>query len=345
MEKKETLSEEVQEFNPDAFAGLDKLVDSVSSDSENKDGGSKLLDDASAFSEEDTPSAEVEKEEEEDDSDFDWLAEDDEDPTDEEDSEVIPSEDWDSDPSADSEEKEKEGEDEEEVKPNEVDWDSIAKELGIEGSSKEDIMSALNKPKEVEHTSETSSKYEGFLKLSDRELLSADMKATGMDEYDVDDSLDRMEDSGMLKHEALKIRKQLKSAIRSERDSAKKEKETEDANKVKGQDDARKALQDHLKGFNNYLGGKVTVEQRKDLYKYITNGNFNEDVYKSHANVAEAAFLWKNRGQIQKMLKSQGFEDGKGSVLDNLTNRGGRGTSKPKYRTGDGFNAAAFMDE
>jgi hypothetical protein len=341
MEKKETLSEEVREFNPDAFAGLDKLVDSLPNDSENEDGGSKLLDEASGFSEEEIPS-DI-KEEEEDDSDFDWLADEEEDTTEEEETKEEPTDDWDS--ITDSVEADSEEEQEGEVKANDVDWDSIAKELGMEGFSKDEIVEALKKKPEASVKNEATSKYEGFLKLDDRQLLAADMKATGMDEYDVDDSLDRMEDSGMLKHEALKIRKQLRSAIKAETTKVRGEAEAETANKVKGQDDARKALQDHLKGFNNYLGGKVTVEQRKDLYKYITNGNFNEDVYKSHANVAEAAFLWKNRGQIQKMLKSQGFEDGKGSVLDNLTNRGGRGTSKPKYRTGDGFSAAAFMDE
>ena len=192
---------------------------------------------------------------------------------------------------------------------------------------------------------DTTGKYEGFLKLSDRELLAADMKATGMDEYDVDDSLDRMEDSGMLKHEALKIRKQLKNAIRTETTAAREKKESEAKGKTESQETARKDLQNELKGFKNYLGGKVTVEQRKDLYKYITTGDFNEDIYKSHANVAEAAFLWKNRSQIQNMLKSQGFEDGKGSVLDNLSNRGGRGNSKPKYKAGSGFDAAAFMGD
>ena len=45
------------------------------------------------------------------------------------------------------------------------------------------------------------------------------------------------------------------------------------------------------------------------------------------------------------MLRSQGFEDGKGSVLDNLSNRGGRGNSKPKRNTGSGFDASAFMGE
>lgn len=331
MEKKETLSEEVKEFNPNAFAGLDDLVEKVGHVDES------TTEEPTALADEtEVESVGTNETEEEDDSDFDWGIED---STEEPEAEVEKEseDDWDAEETQETKEEPADSEG--------VNWDTVAEELGLEGSSKEDIIKALNTKSSPEVNNDTTTKYEGYLQLTDRELLGADMKATGMDEYDVDDSLDRMEDSGMLKHEALKIRKQLKNAIRAERASVKEKKESESKGKVESQEAARKDLQKELKGFKNYLGGKVTVEQRKDLYKYITTGSFNEDIYKSHANVAEAAFLWKNRSQIQKMLKSQGFEDGKGSVLDNLTNRGGRGNSKPKYRTGDGFNAAAFMDE
>ena len=331
MEKKETLSEEVKEFNPNAFAGLDDLVETVGHvDEPTTEEPTALVDET------EVESVETNEGEEEDNSDFDWGVED---STEEPEAEVEKEteDDWDTEETQEAKEEPIDGEG--------VNWDAVAEELGLEGSSKEDIIKALNTKSSPEVKNDTTTKYEGYLQLTDRELLGADMKATGMDEYDVDDSLDKMEDSGMLKHEALKIRKQLKNAIRTERASVKEKKESESQGKVETQEAARKDLQKELKGFKNYLGGKVTVEQRKDLYKYITTGSFNEDIYKSHANVAEAAFLWKNRSQIQKMLKSQGFEDGKGSVLDNLSNRGGRGNSKPKYKTGSGFDASAFIGE
>lgn len=331
MEKKETLSEEVKEFNPNAFAGLDDLVETVGHvDEPTTEEPTALVDET------EVESVETNEEEEEDNSDFDWGVED---STEEPEAEVEKEteDDWDAEETQEAKEEPVDGEG--------VNWDAVAEELGLEGSSKEDIIKALNTKSSPEVKNDTTTKYEGYLQLTDRELLGADMKATGMDEYDVDDSLDKMEDSGMLKHEALKIRKQLKNAIRTERASVKEKKESESQGKVETQEAARKDLQKELKGFKNYLGGKVTVEQRKDLYKYITTGSFNEDIYKSHANVAEAAFLWKNRSQIQNMLKSQGFEDGKGSVLDNLSNRGGRGNSKPKYKTGSGFDASAFIGE
>ena len=341
MEKKETLSEEVKEFNPEVFAGLDNLVEKVGHVDEEK----STEEEPTALVEETETTSETTEEvtqevEDDDESDFDWGVEESEEESEPEAKEEV-EDDWDFEDQPEATEETKE----ETTETNEVNWDAVAEQLGLEGASKEDIVNALNSKKEPEANNDVTEKYEGYLKLSDRELLSADMKATGMDEYDVDESLDRMEDSGMLKHEALKIRKQLRNAIRNEKVSIQNEKEAEAKQKSQAQDQARKDLQAELKGFKNYLGGKVTVQQRKDLYKYITTGNFNEDIYKTHANVAEAAFLWKNRKQIQKMLRSQGFEDGKGSVLDNLTNKGGRGNSKPKRKTGTGFDPSAFMGE
>ena len=325
MEQKETLSEEVKEFNPEAFAGLDNLVEKVGQveSDEKEEKPTNLLDENS----EEVENSTIEDDDQEE-SDFDWSLEEEE--KEQQAEEVV--------------DKKEDKASEEEQAPG-LNWDNVAEELGLEGASKEDIINAIKSKNEPLQTNDTVSKYEGYLNLSDRELLAADMKGSGMDEYDADESLDRMEDSGVLKHEALKIRKQLNNAIRNERVSIKQKEESATQEKSQAQEEARKNLQSELKGFKNYLGGKVTVEQRKDLYKYITTGNFNEDIYKSHANVAEAAFLWKNRKQLQKMLRSQGFEDGKGSVLDNLSNRGGRGNSKPKRNTGTGFDASAFMGE
>lgn len=336
MEQKETLSEEVKEFNPEAFAGLDNLVEKVGQveSDEKEEKPTNLLDENS----EEVENSTIEDDDQEE-SDFDWSLEEEEEQQVEEDEES--DDDWDSEEVVDK----KEDEATEEEQSSSLNWDNVAEELGLEGASKEDIINAIKSKNEPLQTNDTVSKYEGYLNLSDRELLAADMKGSGMDEYDADESLDRMEDSGVLKHEALKIRKQLNNAIRNERVSIKQKEESATQEKAKAQEQARKDLQSELKEFKNYLGGKVTVEQRKDLYKYITTGNFNEDIYKSHANVAEAAFLWKNRKQLQKMLRSQGFEDGKGSVLDNLSNRGGRGNSKPKRNTGTGFDPSAFMGE
>ena len=202
MEQKETLSEEVKEFNPEAFAGLDDLVEKVGQveSDEKEEKPTNLLDENS----EEVESSTVEDDDQEE-SDFDWsLEEEEEEQQAEEDKES--DDDWDSEEVVD---KKEDKASEEEQAPG-LNWDNVAEELGLEGASKEDIINAIKSKNEPLQTNDTVSKYEGYLNLSDRELLAADMKGSGMDEYDADESLDRMEDSGVLKHEALKIRKQIK---------------------------------------------------------------------------------------------------------------------------------------
>ena len=55
-----------------------------------------------------------------------------------------------------------------------------------------------------------------LLKLTDREIMTEELKADGMDEYDIDETLDKMEDSGTLKRESVRIKKQLKNALKQE---------------------------------------------------------------------------------------------------------------------------------
>ena len=249
MEKKETLSEEVKEFNPNAFAGLDDLVEKVGHvDESTTEEPTALVDET------EVESVDTNETEEEDDSDFDWGVED---STEEPEAEVEKEseDDWDAEETQETKE--------EPVDSEGVNWDAVAEELGLEGSSKEDIIKALNTKGSPEVKNDTTTKYEGYLQLTDRELLGADMKATGMDEYDVDDSLDRMEDSGMLKHEALKIRKQLKNAIRTERASIKEKKESESQGKIETQEAARKDLQKELKGFKNLPRRKGNSRTKK----------------------------------------------------------------------------------
>ena len=228
MEKKETLSEEVKEFNPDAFAGLDALVEKVN-EGESSEEPSNLVSDSKDVDQSEKEHVNVlEENDDDDESDFDWnLNEEEEEEQTEEEvlKEAENNDDWDS---TEDLSKEEDSEEDKENKEDEgVDWGSVAEELGLEGSSKEDIINAIKSKNDPAEVNDTVTKYQGYLKLTDRELLAADMKGSGMDEYDADESLDRMEDSGVLKHEALKIRKQLNSAIRNEKVSIQESKEKE----------------------------------------------------------------------------------------------------------------------
>ncbi len=343
MEQKETLTEEARaNFSPEAFSGLEKLVETVGHvDADETTEPSSLVEETTEVGE-----AAPEVQAEDDDSDFDWNQESAEEVLEEE-TPVAEEEidDWDIEEDNTVVAEEAETERVKEEVPAETNWGEIAEELGLAGDSKEEILESLKQlsSDKPQVSNDKISKYEGFLEMTDRELLSADMKATGMDEFDIDDAIDRMEDSGMLKHESLKIRKQLRTAINGERSAEESKASEAKAATERSQKQAKAELQKHLKGFDSYMGGKVTTEQRKDLYKYITAGDFNKEVYESHANVAEAAFLWKNRKTLSKLLRNQGFEEGKANVLDNLSNRGGRGNSKPKYKAGSGFDAGSFL--
>ena len=53
--------------------------------------------------------------------------------------------------------------------------------------------------------------------MNDRELIGAEMKTDGMEDFEIEEAIDKMEDSGVMKREAYRIRRQLKQAIEQEK--------------------------------------------------------------------------------------------------------------------------------
>ena len=106
----------------------------------------------------------------------------------------------------------------------------------------------------------------------------------------------------------------------------------------------RKSLQKYIKSKEDFFGGKVKTKDKKELYNYITSGNFAEEVYSDVANVADAAFLWKYKDKIFKMLRGQGMETGKASVLNKITNPDlGRRSQHVDVKKKSGFDPVEFM--
>ena len=180
--------------------------------------------------------------------------------------------------------------------------------------------------------------------MTDKDLVIADMRASKYDKDYIEDTIDRLEDSGLMKREATMIRQQLNKHVHSEQDRIRteeketKEKETNEAAKSK------KDLQQFIKGKEDFFGGKVTTLEKKTLYNYITKGDFAGDIFKSHANVAEAAFLWRNKDKIFKMVRSQGVEQGKSKVLDGITSPNSGNRNSKSFKSPDkGFNPNKFM--
>lgn len=249
-------------------------------------------------------------------------------------------EDWDVQPKAETKEVEKE-----DVKESVYDWQTLGAEFGIEAedekSFKQAIKNAIEEPTPV---TDTIQNLQGFLKMDDAQLVASDLEAAGLEKDEIKDTVNRMHDSGLLKKEAFTIRKNLQNYIASERKNTKKQKEKEEKQLKETNLNNRKALQGYIKEKGDFFGGKVGKKEKRELYDYITSGDFSHEIYSSHANVADAAFLWKYKEKIFKMLAGQGVEKGKASVINRITNPNlGRKSQHINTKVKGGFDPVEFM--
>lgn len=252
-----------------------------------------------------------------------------------------PEEDWDEATQAKSTE-----ENESVEESGKLDWTKVAKELGLEAATKEDIIQALNSPFIEQPKNEVIDKINGYLKYNDRELIAAEMKTDGMEDFEIEEALDKMEDSGVLKREAFRIRRQLNAAVEQEKQKFFKEKQQEEMSAKEKVERNKKELQGHLKSLETFMGGSVTKDQAKEAYKYITSGKMAEDIWKSHDNASEVAMFMLFKDKFAKILRSQGLEDGKAKILNDITSPSLSGKSRPTTKIkSSGFDPAAFMRE
>lgn len=251
-------------------------------------------------------------------------------------------EDWDAVPQAESTE---EGENTEEA--GELDWGRFAKEMGLPAdTSKEDLIAALNSPFIEQPKNDVVDKLNEYLSYSDRELVAAEMKTDGMEEFEIEEAIDKMEDSGVLKREAYRIKRQLNAALEKEKEKFYKEKQQEQMSAKDKVEKNKKELQGHLKSLETFMGGRVTKNQAQDAYKYITSGKMAEDIWNSHDNASEVAMFMLFKDKFAKILRSQGLEDGKASILNDITSPSlsSKGSVQTKMKK-SGFDPSAFMRE
>jgi len=228
----------------------------------------------------------------------------------------------------------------------EIDWAKVSKELGLSVNGKEEIIKALNSPFIEQPKNEMIDKLNTYLNLGDRELIGAEMKTDGMEDFEIEEAIDKMEDSGVLKREAYRIRRQLNNAIEQEKQKFLKEKQQEELSNKEKVERNKKELQGHLKSLETFMGGKVTKGQAQEAYKYITSGKMAEDIWKSHDNASEVAMFMLFKDKFAKILRSQGLEDGKAKILNEITSPSLSSKSRPQTRTkSTGFDPAAFMRE
>jgi len=309
----------------------------------------------------DQPYTEVDNSKSDDDEDIDGFAWSDiESPTNEEEEseeEQEEEEDWDEVVFRKKESTEAESDKEDEVseEPGEIDWKAVSESLGlkIDSNYKEQLEAIVRKmdaqgvdPIKSAKENEIIDKMESFLKMSDRDLLSEEMKNDGMEDDDIVSVLDSMEDAGTIKRDAFRIRKQINQYLEQARAENAEKTQKESKAKKEAIANNKKELQRQLKDMNTFMGGKVGKKDMQEAYKYIVSGDMQKDIWNSHGNAAEVAMFMLYKDKFAQILRNQGREEGKAGILDIISSpsRGGKNKSdyKPKSK---GFDPAAFMKE
>tara|TARA_R100001129_G_scaffold178137_2_gene153634 strand:- start:3410 stop:4453 length:1044 start_codon:yes stop_codon:yes gene_type:complete len=233
-------------------------------------------------------------------------------------------------------------------------WAKVGKELGIEINTRDEFVNVLNSYSQELQKLQTQqstpnsqvAELRNYLSFSDRDLVAEELKADGIEESEIEESLDKLEDNGMMKMKAKSIRRVLNNAIDQQVSQSKKQEEQKQVQQQQQKEQARTDLKNEIKNMNEFMGGKVTKKQKEEVYRYATN-NMMKDIYASHANVAEVAMFMLYRKQIEKILRSQGLEDGKAAIMDSIVSPSlntGKSKSNFKVKTGK-FDPKAFISE
>ena len=233
-----------------------------------------------------------------------------------------------------------------------LDWDKVAKELGIEGASKEEIRQTLkafgkkedSKPEEI--TSPEIDTLENYLSYSNKELVIEELKADGLSQSEIDDTIDKMLRNGLITIKGREIKRTIKKAIEAQKQQLSRNiTETKAAQEAKISE-ARKGLQGHLKDMERFMGGKVTKKQKEEVYRFATK-DMAKEIWASHANVADVAMFLLYKDQIKEILRSQGRNEGSKSLMDKIQSPSlNSGKNRNPYQPkGKGFDPSAFMSE
>jgi|3_EtaG_2_1085321.scaffolds.fasta_scaffold13752_2 succinate dehydrogenase flavin-adding protein (antitoxin of CptAB toxin-antitoxin module) len=312
-----------EKFNPLAFTEDVELKDLITEEKEELE-----------------ETKEEEKEEEDDDS-WKWAKDTEETKEEEKEEENY---DWDDEKEEVIEEKSSE-----ESPKEDIEWKKVAEELGVMGSSKEEILESINAyiQQNTQSTPDGQiAEFKKYLNFSDRDLVGEELKADGMDAAEIEESLDKLEDAGMMKMKAKSIRRLINNAIETQTENHKKSTVQEESKRKENANKAREALKGHIKNMDDFMGGKVTKKQKEEVYKFATKRMMDE-IWSSHANVADVAMFMLYRKQIEKILRSQGLEDGKAAIMDSIVSPNlNSGKSKSNFKVKSGkFDPKAFMTE
>ena len=229
---------------------------------------------------------------------------------------------------------------------DEVNWARVAAELGLDtGSTKEEIKQALKNKEEAvkqEETVDEFVKLQEILRLDDKSIMVEELKARGFAESEIEDYVDRLEDAGTLKYEALKVKNDIRKHIVDQEAQAKAKEDADQKEKAKQVEENKLALQKTIKEREDFYGYNLGKEQKKEVYNYITSGDFYKDLSASHEEVFEQAMFKLFKERVFDLQSKKGYEDGKSQILDNITSPDLGRTSKPRPMSAKGFDPSQF---
>lgn len=229
---------------------------------------------------------------------------------------------------------------------DEVNWARVAAELGLDsGSTKEEIKQALKNKEEAvkqEETVDEFAKLQEILRLDDKSIMVEELKARGFAESEIEDYVDRLEDAGTLKYEALKVKNDIRKHIVDQEAQAKAKEDADQKEKAKQVEENKLALQKTIKEREDFYGYNLGKEQKKEVYNYITSGEFYKDLSASHEEVFEQAMFKLFKERVFDLQSKKGYEDGKSQILDNITSPDLGRTSKPRPMSAKGFDPSQF---
>ena len=153
-----------------------------------------------------------------------------------------------------------------------LNWARVGEELGIKIESKDQFVEAINALQQQAQQQQAPAndqvtELRSYLNFSDRDLVAEELKADGIEDSEIEESLDKLEDSGMMKMKAKSIRRVINNAIDQQttqsKQQAAQQKRRKKKNKQKVQ---KKELRSQIKNMNEFMGGKVTKKtERRSL--------------------------------------------------------------------------------
>jgi len=215
-------------------------------------------------------------------------------------------------------------------------FSAFADELGIKATSMTELKDAMLKLEEDNKrlqqnvggnvTNKKIDSLQGYLKLDDKELLQKDLEAQGFKGDQLQEAIDTLQDNGMLKVEATKVRNAINGSIENERSAITQGARDEDAKQLKEREESVKALNTYISNQTEMFGFKMAKDEetlgkvRDSHHKYITSGNFLKDITKNNESLAESAWLWKNRETLLKAARNGGLQQGRSEILNDMHN-------------------------